>query len=333
MKIRIKSGLLMVPILAFVWVGGYVLLAACVALSVFAVREFYRAFETATVDSNRPIRPSYKVGVAGIILLYVMPFLFGGEIAWIVVCTVMCFALLFLKDERSVTDSLVTMAGLFYVALFISFIYNIDFNFDPLQIAFKAGNESLWETVLPSIDAWGDHSANLFYFHGFRYNFVWLVIFTAFATDIFAYFVGYKWGKHKLAPVLSPKKTVEGSIGGIVGSVLVCGVFGYFAMPEFLVHCIIIGALGGVVSQAGDITASAIKRRLGLKDYGNLIPGHGGLLDRIDSILFTAPFVYLYLSVVSGWTMNGDMHTPAFEYIWQAMNGTVDASALEILGR
>jgi CDP-diglyceride synthetase len=223
------------------------------------------------------------------------------------------------------------MAGLFYVALFISFSYNIDFKFGPLPIAVTTGNESILQSFIPAVNSFGDIPANGFYIHGFRYNFVWLVIFTAFATDIFAYLIGYKWGKHKLAPVLSPKKTIEGGIGGIAGSVLVCGLFGYFAMPEFLVHCIIIGALGGVVSQAGDLTASAIKRRLGLKDYGNLIPGHGGLLDRIDSILFTAPFVYLYLSALNGWTL-WDMHTPVFEYLWQAINGTVDTSVSEIIG-
>jgi hypothetical protein len=91
-------------------------------------------------------------------------------------------------------------------------------------------------------------------------------------------------------------------------------------MPAFFVHCIIIGVLGSVAAQAGDIAVSAIKRRLGLKDFGNLIPGHGGLLDRIDSILFTAPLVYLYLSALSGWTLNGDMHTPIFESIRQALD-------------
>jgi phosphatidate cytidylyltransferase len=133
--------------------------------------------------------------------------------------------------------------------------------------------------------------------------------------------------------VLSPKKTIEGCIGGVVGSVVCCGLFGYFAIPAFFLHCVIIGVLGGVVSQVGDLMASAIKRRLGIKDYGTLIPGHGGLLDRIDSLLFTAPLVYIYLSVLSMWTMNGDMKTPAFEYLWQSMNGVVDVSVTDILGR
>jgi phosphatidate cytidylyltransferase len=155
-----------------------------------------------------------------------------------------------------------------------------------------------------------------FYIHGFRYNWVWLVIFSAFATDIFAYFTGRAFGRRKLAPVLSPKKTVEGGIGGVVGSIAACGLFGYFAMPEFFVHCIAIGVLGGVVSQFGDIAASAIKRKLGIKDYGTLIPGHGGLLDRVDSLLFTAPLVFIYLSALCYWQgLSGiDMPTPLSGY-------------------
>jgi phosphatidate cytidylyltransferase len=309
----------MAPLLAVVWIGGYVLLAACVVLSVFAVREFYKAFEVATVDADRPIKPSFKVGVASVILLYTVAFI-TDEIFWFVIVVVMCFALLLLNDGRSVTDSLVTMAGIFYIVLFISFIYRTDMAYPPYAIAIISGEG-------------GDIPGPLMpYIHGFRNNFVWLIVFSAFATDIFAYFTGRAIGKHKLAPTLSPKKTVEGSIGGVVGSVVVCGLFGYFAIPAFFVHCIVIGALGGVVSQFGDLTASAIKRRLGMKDYGSLIPGHGGLLDRIDSLLFTAPLVYLYLSIVSGWTLGGDLKTPVFRSLWESMNGTIDSSVLDILG-
>jgi phosphatidate cytidylyltransferase len=310
----------MAPILVVVWIGGYALLAACVVLSVFAVREFYKAFELSTEDTDRPIRPSFKVGVASVILLYTVAFI-TGDMLWFVVVVVMCFALLLLDDGRSVTDSLVTMAGVFYVAFFISFIYRTDMSYPPHFVSIISGDGG---------DILGPFT---FYIHGFRNNFVWLIVFSAFATDIFAYFTGRAIGRHKLAPALSPKKTVEGSVGGVVGSVVVCGLFGYFAIPAFLIHCVVIGALGGVASQFGDLTASAIKRRLGMKDYGTLIPGHGGLLDRIDSLLFTAPLVYLYLSIVKAWTLNGDMRTPIFEYLWEAINGTVDSSVTDVLWR
>ena len=100
-----------------------------------------------------------------------------------------------------------------------------------------------------------------------------------------------------MIPSVSPKKTVEGSIGGIIGSVVLCGLFGYFFLEKGFVTCIIIGALGGVISQLGDLSASVIKRKIGIKDWGTLIPGHGGILDRIDSVLFTAPLVFYILVI------------------------------------
>ena len=122
------------------------------------------------------------------------------------------------------------------------------------------------------------------------------MLIAAFGADIMAYFTGMAIGKHKMAPNLSPKKTIEGAVGGLIGSALFSALFGYFVMPEIVVKCAIIGAIGGAVSMAGDLTASAFKRQMGIKDYGNLIPGHGGILDRFDSVLFVAPFVY-YFSV------------------------------------
>ena len=113
-----------------------------------------------------------------------------------------------------------------------------------------------------------------------------------------AYFTGMLLGKHKLCPKISPKKTIEGSIGGILGSVILCAAFSAIFVPQLLVHSIIIGVLGGIISQFGDLTASIFKRKMGIKDYGNLIPGHGGILDRFDSVLFTAPMVYYYILLV-----------------------------------
>lgn len=105
-------------------------------------------------------------------------------------------------------------------------------------------------------------------------------------------------GKHKLAPKLSPKKSVEGAVGGVAGAALLtviyCLVFKE-AMGIDTSHIIIlaaISAVGALVSMVGDLTASAIKRNYGIKDYGTLIPGHGGILDRFDSVIFTAPMIY-----------------------------------------
>ena len=115
-------------------------------------------------------------------------------------------------------------------------------------------------------------------------------------TDTFAYFSGYLFGKHKLIPKISPKKTIEGSIGGVIGSIVCCIIFGYIFKLD-IIQMIIIGGLGSVIAQIGDLFASAIKRYVGIKDYGKLIPGHGGILDRFDSVILVAPFVYYAISL------------------------------------
>ncbi len=123
---------------------------------------------------------------------------------------------------------------------------------------------------------------------------VMLVLLCTWASDTFAFFVGKNLGKHKLSPKSSPNKTWEGSIGGWTGSVVLALITGYVIhLP--LWHALFMGAVFGIVSQMGDLTASAIKREIGIKDFGSIIPGHGGVLDRIDSILFTAPFAYYYI--------------------------------------
>lgn len=121
------------------------------------------------------------------------------------------------------------------------------------------------------------------------------VLISSWINDIFAYFVGSAIGKHKFSPKVSPNKSVEGFVGGVLGAGLIGFAYGVvFAkyLPFSGVYCAIIAALGAIPAVIGDLAASAIKRDNGIKDYSNLIPGHGGMLDRIDSILFTAPIIY-----------------------------------------
>ena len=112
-------------------------------------------------------------------------------------------------------------------------------------------------------------------------------------TDTFAYFSGVFFGKHKLSPNLSPKKTIEGSVGGILFCVGASFLYALVFHKEFLSFVIPFAFLGSIISQIGDIFASAFKRAMNIKDYGNLIPGHGGILDRADSVIFTTSFVYV----------------------------------------
>ena len=131
--------------------------------------------------------------------------------------------------------------------------------------------------------------------------FLLLPFVVAFLSDAFALFAGMAFGKHKLAPELSPKKTVEGSIGGLAGATVCAVIYGLLAKPLFGMEGVrlwvlaIYGVLGSFVSQLGDLSFSYIKREYGIKDFGNILPGHGGILDRFDSVIFCAPLVELLL--------------------------------------
>lgn len=126
---------------------------------------------------------------------------------------------------------------------------------------------------------------------------VWLIFFSSWGCDTFAYCTGMLIGKHKLAPVLSPKKSVEGAVGGIVGAAALGAVFAACIGAPVWIYASIC-AVGAAASQVGDLAASAVKRQHGIKDYGKIIPGHGGILDRFDSVIVTAPMIYLLAAVL-----------------------------------
>ena len=138
-------------------------------------------------------------------------------------------------------------------------------------------------------------------FMDFFYVSVMLIFVSSWINDTCAYFVGRALGKHKMAPVLSPKKSIEGLIGGIVGAGVFGAVFGILfdkyvdTMNYAPLLFAVVGAVGALPAVIGDLAASAIKRNNDIKDYGKLIPGHGGILDRFDSIIFTAPIIYYLL--------------------------------------
>lgn len=129
---------------------------------------------------------------------------------------------------------------------------------------------------------------------------VFLVLFAVMACDSAAYFVGVTCGKHKLYPAVSPKKSVEGGLGGLVGSCLGVWVAAAFFLPAFGPgHIILVGVLIGVVGQVGDLFESLLKRACGVKDSGGIFPGHGGILDRLDSLLFAFPLAYYLARLIS----------------------------------
>lgn len=128
---------------------------------------------------------------------------------------------------------------------------------------------------------------------------IFLLAGATFMADTSAYFVGHWIGRHKLAPRVSPGKTIEGLIGGVLGSILAVFVCKLLFWQGFLNRdVLILGTLIGLIGPLGDLSESLIKRSVGVKDSGNLIPGHGGLLDRLDAVFFTAPLVYYYAKLV-----------------------------------
>ncbi len=150
--------------------------------------------------------------------------------------------------------------------------------------------------------SFGDNYSNLYMInipHLDGARFCVLIIFAVLFTDSFCYFIGCKFGKHKLAPVISPNKTIEGSIGGTVACLIISVVIGTLLQITWY-HSLILGILMAIFSQLGDLCESMIKRDAGVKDSSNILPGHGGFLDRLDSYILTIPAVYYYVLYVIG---------------------------------
>lgn len=192
----------------------------------------------------------------------------------------------YMLTERFVLWGLVVIM---FCELMLSFLREDKMEFEPIVMVLFAG------FVLPML------FTSLIRIHMMESgNFLLLMVFiVAFASDSFAYFAGMFLGKHKLAPQLSPKKTIEGSAGGFVGTIVCMVIYGLIMqMNGYTVNFVVIaiyGYLGSLVGQLGDLSFSAIKRLHDVKDYSNLIPGHGGVLDRFDSMVFIAPLIELLL--------------------------------------
>ena len=274
MKKRIISALIgLVLLVVVVQFGNIALGIGILALSVIGLHELYSAVGRA---GFKPIRIIGYVSCAPVFFIslngeykrvntYIDLFKSINYVSFgIFLVIILLFSLIiFLHDKYNLIDIALTIFGILYVPFLFSFIVL---------------TRNLENGIL----------------------YIWLIFIGAFATDSSAYFIGVFLGRHKLLPAISPKKTVEGAIGGIVGCVVFTVLYGAFvnmyANGIPLYHFALIGILNGILSQIGDWAASAVKRYVNIKDYGRLMPGHGGVLDRFDSILFTAPVVYFYLS-------------------------------------
>lgn len=263
-KVRLLSSIaLMILMLVFIISGGNVLLAMTAFLSLVAMMEFMRM---AKIHKS----PLAVLGYASVVLLYVL-LLLGKTDKLVPLSVFLLLALMavyvFAFPKFRVEQMLYLFFGFFYTGLLISYIYQV--------------------RELP----------------GGAYS-VWLIFIAAWGSDVFAYCAGMLFGKHKAFPVLSPKKTWEGCVGGVVGAALVAVLYGlamnrWFNQSFSVVQFAIVCGCGAVISQIGDLAASAMKRNNEIKDYGKLIPGHGGVLDRYDSVIFVAPIVYYLLQITA----------------------------------
>ena len=264
-KTRLLSGImLMIIALTTVIAGGQVLFTVLFAISLIGMSELIKCL--ALRKKRRELSVIFLL--SGIIHLFIWKNISGEKHTW--------FMLLF-------------MAYLICQMAVLVFSYP-KYNTQQIIMAFSG---ILWQCCL--------HLPFTRILPGGVFT-VWLVFICSWGCDTCAYCVGMLIGKHKMAPVLSPKKSVEGGIGGIAGAALI-GVLYALAVNHWgnagasIVSYAVIGAVGGAISQIGDLAASAIKRYHNIKDYGKLIPGHGGILDRFDSVIFTAPIIY-YLAVL-----------------------------------
>lgn len=264
-KTRLLSGILLVIIaLATIITGGDVLFATLLMISFIGMTEIYKVLDiSGTV-----------LGIAGYVAAVGYYFLIRFDRADLVTMLTIGFLMLimliyvFAYPIYRSEQVMLAFFGLFYVAFMLSYVYQI--------------------RMLPK-------GAFL----------VWLVFLCSWGCDTCAYCVGMLFGKHKMAPKLSPKKSVEGAVGGVAGAMLLGALyallvnhFGAGEHADAMQYAIICG-VGALISMVGDLAASAIKRNHDIKDYGNLIPGHGGILDRFDSVIFTAPIIY-YMAVLLG---------------------------------
>lgn len=201
--------------------------------------------------------------------------------------TIICFYLLFQPKMATIADISSSILGLFYGCYLPAFWVRLRVS---LPNATKMSN-------LPLDGYWPDSWSNPSQFPvGLTITF--LVMACIWAADIGAYTMGKSFGRTKLSEI-SPKKTVEGAIFGVIGSLIVAesGAW-YFHLPAWQISGLMLGTLIGVTSLLGDLTESMMKRDAGVKDSGQLIPGHGGILDRTDSYVFTAPLVYYFFTLL-----------------------------------
>lgn len=290
-KTRLISSIVLFILLLLILIpGGYILFGASLILSLIAYRELMKACKlSGYLQKEGPSREGQKnlVGCfSGIELL--------GYLGIIVYYFVMQFAGNFMFN-------LLTIFGIIVAFMFV-YVFTFP-GYEAKDIMRSFFCVIYGPLMLTFIYLTREYPEGIY--------FVWMIFICSWISDTTAYCVGMLIGKHKLAPVLSPKKSIEGAVGGVVGAALIGFCYAYFWVTPHLVEqygmspmitlrIVIICIVGAVITQVGDLAASGIKRNEGIKDYGKLIPGHGGLMDRFDSVIFAAPMIYLLTVLLIG---------------------------------
>ena len=272
--VRIAVGAVFVPCIVLIcWIGGTSLFVFVTLVVLFGLREYHG------IAAAKEVSPNWFIGTPAAILLCLDAWLEAGSHAPLILTALLLLAAaaeVFRKRLRSPFQNVAaTVFGVTYIGLLGSHLILL----------------GRWPVDIPDAMTWGERAMAP----------VLLAFAIPWSYDAFAYFTGRLLGRHHLLSRVSAGKTVEGTIGGLIGAVLFMFALRYALFP-FLspLHCVVLGAAGGIVAQVGDLVESLVKRDAGLKDSSRILPGHGGILDRFDSVFFAAPFVYYYLACVVG---------------------------------
>ncbi|MBP8031806.1 MAG: phosphatidate cytidylyltransferase [Acetobacterium sp.] len=265
MKTRIWTGVVGLPLLILImYLGGFILVLGVSALAFFGIIEYTRAV-------NRMFRPKINrilmIALAVMLMVTIkLDYYFLMPVLLVSFIVIFCYEIL--SGNVEIQRGSATLMGLIYVPVMFGHLF-------------------LFETV----------NKGAYY--------MWLIFVIAFTTDTAAYFIGKSIGNRKIAPLISPKKTIAGSVGGVIVAALCTILYGTilssyfsFVLPWYLY--LVVGVFGSIAGQCGDLMASMIKRKAKIKDFGTILPGHGGILDRFDSILFIIPLIYIFAKLTIG---------------------------------
>ena len=270
---RIITGIILgFTVLFSMMAGGSALFVLALLVIFLATKEYVLILQ------NKGFYPSFKLMLISELFLAFLAYCnhFDMLAMALTICSISTFMWVLFKGKQPyIANAATTILGFIYGGLFPLYLILIR----------DIGSNPTYSYLLKSSS------------DGVGKGYIILIFFAVLFTDTGCYYFGSKFGKHKLAPVISPNKTIEGSIGGTLSAMLISLIIGYYIQLAWY-HCIIVGALIAALAQIGDLCESMLKRDAGVKDSGNILPGHGGFLDRTDSYVFTLPVLYYYFQYV-----------------------------------